>query len=124
MVVGGSRHETLDPCFVLLVTRQQDVHVTLRELVLHDGLHHVLLGFIVRDVITELSGPRPTSCRTEMQSQLIDHCVVINVMYVKSFLVKIECYRPFCNVATTVLSSKLIKFEFISIIKLGNFFFT
>ncbi|VDO91199.1 unnamed protein product [Schistosoma margrebowiei] len=34
MVVGGSRQETLDPCFVLLGTRQQGVPVIFRELVL------------------------------------------------------------------------------------------
>ncbi|VDP09485.1 unnamed protein product, partial [Schistosoma margrebowiei] len=34
MVVGGSRQETLDLGFVLLGTRQQGVHVILRELVL------------------------------------------------------------------------------------------
>ncbi|VDP71624.1 unnamed protein product [Schistosoma mattheei] len=33
----GSRQETLDPGFVLLGTRQQDVPVILRELVLPDG---------------------------------------------------------------------------------------
>ncbi|VDO88167.1 unnamed protein product [Schistosoma margrebowiei] len=37
MVVGGSQQETLDPCFVLLGTRQQGVPVILRELVLPDG---------------------------------------------------------------------------------------
>ncbi|VDO95283.1 unnamed protein product [Schistosoma margrebowiei] len=37
MVVGGSQLETLDPGFVLLGARQQDVPVILRELVLPDG---------------------------------------------------------------------------------------
>ncbi|VDP49523.1 unnamed protein product [Schistosoma curassoni] len=37
MVVGGSRQETLDPGFVLLVTRQQSVPVILRELLLPGG---------------------------------------------------------------------------------------
>ncbi|VDP44927.1 unnamed protein product [Schistosoma margrebowiei] len=66
MVVGGSRQETQDPGFVLLGTRQPGVPVILRELVLPDGFDPVLPSFMVRDVTTEQSGPRPTSCRTEM----------------------------------------------------------
>ncbi|VDO61420.1 unnamed protein product [Schistosoma curassoni] len=66
MVFGGSRQETLNPCFVLLGTRQQGVPVILRELVLPDGFDSMSLGLTVKDVTTELSGPRPTSCRTEM----------------------------------------------------------
>ncbi|VDP19006.1 unnamed protein product [Schistosoma margrebowiei] len=83
----------MDLGFVLLVTRQQGIRVSLRELVLSDGFDSVSTSFTVRDVTTELSEPRPTSCRTEMSLQLIDHWVVINVMRVKSFLVKIECYH-------------------------------
>ncbi|VDP58642.1 unnamed protein product [Schistosoma mattheei] len=45
----------MDLGFVLLGTRQQGVPVILKEVV-----------FTVRDVNTELSGPRPTSCRTEI----------------------------------------------------------
>ncbi|VDO73030.1 unnamed protein product [Schistosoma mattheei] len=63
MVVGGSQQETLDPGFVLLGTRQQGVPVISRELVLADGLDPLSPSSTVRDVITELSGPRPTSCR-------------------------------------------------------------
>ncbi|VDO84443.1 unnamed protein product [Schistosoma margrebowiei] len=66
MVVGGSQQETLYPGFVLLGTRQQGVPVILRELVLPDGFDPVSPSFTARDVIIELSGPRPTSCRTEM----------------------------------------------------------
>ncbi|VDP24074.1 unnamed protein product [Schistosoma margrebowiei] len=66
MVVRGSRQQTLDPGFMLLGTRQQGVPVILRELVLLDGFNPVSTSFIVRDVTTELSGPRLTSCRTEM----------------------------------------------------------
>ncbi|VDP30139.1 unnamed protein product [Schistosoma mattheei] len=66
MVVGGSRQETLDLGLVLLGTRQQGVLVILRELVLLGGFDLVSPSFIVRDVTTELSEPRPTSCRTEM----------------------------------------------------------
>ncbi|VDO58394.1 unnamed protein product [Schistosoma margrebowiei] len=66
MVVGGSRQETLDPGFVLLGTRQQGALVTMRELMLSDGLGPVSPSFTVRDVTTELSGSRLTSCRTEM----------------------------------------------------------
>ncbi|VDO61373.1 unnamed protein product [Schistosoma curassoni] len=50
MVVGGSQQETLDPVFVLLGTRQQGVHVILRELVLSDGFDIVSPSFTVRDV--------------------------------------------------------------------------
>ncbi|VDP35187.1 unnamed protein product [Schistosoma curassoni] len=54
MVVGSSRHETLDPGFVLLGTRQQSVPVILRELMIPGGFDPVSSSFIVRDVTTEL----------------------------------------------------------------------
>ncbi|VDP73270.1 unnamed protein product [Schistosoma mattheei] len=41
MVVGGSRQETLDPGFVLLGTRHQDVPVIVRELVFPGGFDPV-----------------------------------------------------------------------------------
>ncbi|VDP65578.1 unnamed protein product [Schistosoma mattheei] len=66
MVVGGSRQETPDPGFVLLDTRQQGVPVILGELVLPGRFDPVSPSFTVRDVTTELSGQRPTSCRTEI----------------------------------------------------------
>ncbi|VDO85290.1 unnamed protein product [Schistosoma curassoni] len=66
MGVIGSRQETLDPGFVLLGTRQQGVPVILRELVLPGGFDPVSSSFTVSDITTELSGPRLTSCRTEM----------------------------------------------------------
>ncbi|VDP40215.1 unnamed protein product [Schistosoma curassoni] len=66
MVVGGSRQETLDLDFVLLGTGQQGVPVILRDLVLHGGFDPVSPSFTVRNVTTELSGPRLTSCRAEM----------------------------------------------------------
>ncbi|VDP69140.1 unnamed protein product [Schistosoma mattheei] len=66
IVVGGSQQETLYSGFVLLRTRQQGVLLVLRELVLPDGLGPVSPSFTVRDVTTELSGQRTTSCRTEM----------------------------------------------------------
>ncbi|VDO64810.1 unnamed protein product [Schistosoma curassoni] len=62
MMVGGSQEETLYPCFVLLGTRQQGVPVILRELVLSGGFDPVSPNFTIRDVTTELSGPRLTSC--------------------------------------------------------------
>uniref|UniRef100_A0A183JJ24 CheB-type methylesterase domain-containing protein n=1 Tax=Schistosoma curassoni TaxID=6186 RepID=A0A183JJ24_9TREM len=65
MVVRGSRQETLDPSFVLLGTRQQGVPVVLREL-LPGGFDLMSPCFTVRDVTTELSELRSTSCRTEM----------------------------------------------------------
>ncbi|VDP24632.1 unnamed protein product [Schistosoma margrebowiei] len=66
MVVEGSRQETLDPSFVLFGTRQQGLPVISRELVLPGGFDLVSPSFTARDVTTELSEPRPTSCRTEM----------------------------------------------------------
>ncbi|VDO89974.1 unnamed protein product [Schistosoma margrebowiei] len=57
MVVGGSQHETLDPGFVLLGTRQQGVPVILGELVLPGGFDLVSPSFTVRDVTTELFEP-------------------------------------------------------------------
>ncbi|VDP42911.1 unnamed protein product [Schistosoma curassoni] len=65
MVVGGSQHETLNLGFVLLGTRQQGSSLILKELVLPDGFDPVSSSFTTRDVTTGLSGPRPTSCRTE-----------------------------------------------------------
>ncbi|VDP34408.1 unnamed protein product [Schistosoma mattheei] len=65
MVVGGSRQETLDSGFMLLGTRQQGLSVILKELVPPGGFDPVSPSFIVRDVTTELSGSRLTSCRTE-----------------------------------------------------------
>ncbi|VDO83383.1 unnamed protein product [Schistosoma margrebowiei] len=70
MIVRGSQQETPDPSSVLFGTCQQDVPVILRELVLLDRFYPVSPSFTVRDVTTVLSGPRPTSCRTEMYSQL------------------------------------------------------
>ncbi|VDP25081.1 unnamed protein product [Schistosoma mattheei] len=58
MVVGSSRLETLDPGFVLYGTRQQIVPVMLRELMLPDGFNPASPGFTIKDVTTELSGPR------------------------------------------------------------------
>ncbi|VDP66899.1 unnamed protein product [Schistosoma mattheei] len=66
MVVRGSQQETLDIGFVLLGTRQQGVPVILSELILFNGFDSVSSSFTVRDVTTELSGQRLTSCRTEM----------------------------------------------------------
>ncbi|VDO92558.1 unnamed protein product [Schistosoma mattheei] len=63
MMVGGSQQVALDTGFVLLGTRQQGVPVMLSELVLLDVFDSVSLNFTVRDVTTELSGPRPNSCR-------------------------------------------------------------
>ncbi|VDP21005.1 unnamed protein product [Schistosoma margrebowiei] len=57
MMVGSSQQEALDPGFVLLGTRQQDLPVILRELVLPDGFDPVSPSFTVRDVTIRLSGP-------------------------------------------------------------------
>ncbi|VDP65531.1 unnamed protein product [Schistosoma mattheei] len=103
MVVGGSQHETLDLDFVLFGTLQQCAPVILRDLMLPDGFDPVSPSFTVRDVTTELRRPRLTSRRTEIYLQLIDHWVVINVMYVRSFLVQIESYRSSCNVTTSLI---------------------
>ncbi|VDP26001.1 unnamed protein product [Schistosoma curassoni] len=73
MVFRGSQQKTLDPGFVLLGIRQQGVPVILRELLLPDGSNPMLPSFTVRDVINGLSRVRPTSCMTEMYSQLINH---------------------------------------------------
>ncbi|VDP45446.1 unnamed protein product [Schistosoma curassoni] len=66
IVVGGSRQETLDTVTLLLGTRQQGVLVILRELVLPDVFDPLSSSFIIRDVTTELSRRRPTSCKTEI----------------------------------------------------------
>ncbi|VDO60411.1 unnamed protein product [Schistosoma curassoni] len=50
---------------MLLGTGQQGVPVMLRELVLPGGFDPVSPSFTIRDVTTELSEPRLTSCRTE-----------------------------------------------------------
>ncbi|VDP23658.1 unnamed protein product [Schistosoma margrebowiei] len=97
MVVKNNQQETLDLSFVLLGTNQQDVSVILRELMLPDGFDPMSPSFTVRDVTTELPGPRLTSCSTEMYLQLTDHWMVINVMYFRSFLRQIKSYRPSCK---------------------------
>ncbi|VDP42728.1 unnamed protein product [Schistosoma curassoni] len=66
IVVEGSRQEILDPGFVLFGTRQEGVRVILRRMILPGGFDPVSPSFTVRDVTSELSGPRPTSCRIEM----------------------------------------------------------
>ncbi|VDP63099.1 unnamed protein product [Schistosoma curassoni] len=66
MVVGGSQQETLDSGFVLLGTHHQGVSLISSKLMLPDGFDTASPSFTVRNVTTELSGPRPTSCRTEM----------------------------------------------------------
>ncbi|VDP78403.1 unnamed protein product [Schistosoma curassoni] len=63
--VSPSFTETLDPGFLLLDTRQQGVLVILKELVLPGGFDLVSPSFTVRDVTSELSGPRSTSYRSE-----------------------------------------------------------
>ncbi|VDO78783.1 unnamed protein product [Schistosoma margrebowiei] len=57
VLVGGSQQETLNLGFMLLGTRQQDIPVILRELMLSDRFHPMLPSFIVRDVPTTLFGP-------------------------------------------------------------------
>ncbi|VDO97803.1 unnamed protein product [Schistosoma margrebowiei] len=66
MVVAGSRQQVLDPGFILLGTRQQGVPVILRELVPADRFDPMSPSFTVKDVTTELSRLRLTSCRTDM----------------------------------------------------------
>ncbi|VDP39547.1 unnamed protein product [Schistosoma margrebowiei] len=55
MVVGGSQQETLDPDLVLLDTRQQDVPIILRGLVLPDGFDPMSLSLTVRLIMTTIS---------------------------------------------------------------------
>ncbi|VDO88927.1 unnamed protein product [Schistosoma margrebowiei] len=66
MVVGGSQQETVDIRFVLHGSRQYAVSVILREQMLPDGFDPLSPSSAVRDVTTELSGPRMTSCTTEV----------------------------------------------------------
>ncbi|VDP47245.1 unnamed protein product [Schistosoma curassoni] len=66
MVVGCRQQEALDLGFVLFGTRQQVVPVILRELMLPNGFDPVSPRLTVREVTTKPSGPRLTSCRTEM----------------------------------------------------------
>ncbi|VDO92564.1 unnamed protein product [Schistosoma margrebowiei] len=73
MVIGGSEQEILDLGFVVLESRQQGVHVILRELMHPNGFDTVAASFKVRDVTTGLFEPRLTSCRTEMYLRLMDH---------------------------------------------------
>ncbi|VDO80429.1 unnamed protein product [Schistosoma margrebowiei] len=55
MVVGGSQQEILKPGFSLFGTRQQDVPVILRELMLPGPMSP---SFTVGDVTARLSRPR------------------------------------------------------------------
>ncbi|VDP33646.1 unnamed protein product [Schistosoma margrebowiei] len=105
MLFGDSRLETLDPGFVLLGTRQQGVPVILRELVLPVGFDLVSPSFTVRDVTTELSGPRLTSCIT---GTLADECQVARnpgqVFHIDYHLISI--YSA-CNVESSRLVATL-----------------
>ncbi|VDO68851.1 unnamed protein product [Schistosoma mattheei] len=87
MMVADSQQETLDPGFALFGTSQQGVPVIFRKLTLPDDLDPVSSSFTVRSVTTGLYGSRLTSCRTDFNSQMVDHCVLISVMCVKFFLV-------------------------------------
>ncbi|VDP24863.1 unnamed protein product [Schistosoma margrebowiei] len=73
MVVGDSLQDTMDSGFVLLGIRQQGEPVILRELVIADGFDPISTSFTVRYVTTRLFDLRPTSCKTEMYSRVIDH---------------------------------------------------
>ncbi|VDO66845.1 unnamed protein product [Schistosoma margrebowiei] len=64
----------MNPDFGLLGTRQQGVPVILKELVLPDGSDLVSPSFTVRDVTTDLSGPRPTSW--PWSTRVLGTCVV------------------------------------------------
>ncbi|VDP07253.1 unnamed protein product [Schistosoma margrebowiei] len=87
MVVGGSQKVTLDLGFVLLGTRQQDVPVILRELILPDGFDSASPSFKIREVITELYGPQLNPLTEELCdtrpiesasiSSLADECQVV-----------------------------------------------
>ncbi|VDP43021.1 unnamed protein product [Schistosoma margrebowiei] len=65
---------------MLLDTRQQDAVVILRELILLDGFDPVSPSLTVRDVTTELSGPRLTSCYMEYDGTQIIVVVVVTVL--------------------------------------------
>ncbi|VDP10470.1 unnamed protein product [Schistosoma margrebowiei] len=73
MVVGSSQQENFDLGFVLLGTCQQSVPVILSRLMFHGRFNPIPPSFTVRDVTNKLSGPRLTSCMTEMYLQLIGH---------------------------------------------------
>ncbi|VDP33147.1 unnamed protein product [Schistosoma curassoni] len=73
-----SRHETYG--FVLFGTRQQGVPVVMRELMLPDEFGPMSPSFTVRDVFTELFGPRLTCPRAETYLQLIGHS---NIDYIE-----------------------------------------
>lgn len=70
MIVEGGQQ---DLSFVLFVTRRQGVSVILKESMLPVGYDPVSPSFILRDVTSEVFGPRMTSCMTRMYLQLIDH---------------------------------------------------
>ncbi|VDO83570.1 unnamed protein product [Schistosoma curassoni] len=71
MVVESNQQGTVNLGFVLLGTRQQGVPVILREVILPDGFDPMSLSFTIRDVTTELSGPRLTSCKITFNHHLI-----------------------------------------------------
>ncbi|VDP57403.1 unnamed protein product [Schistosoma mattheei] len=106
MVVGGSQQETLDPGFVLFGTHQQGVPVILRELVLPGGFDLVSPSFTVRDVTTELSGPRLTSCRTDVIT--IDWSLVDDQCHACLVLISADRmldWWPHCNMVDRILSA-------------------
>ncbi|VDO51864.1 unnamed protein product [Schistosoma margrebowiei] len=70
IVVEISQQGTVNLGFVLLGTRQQGVPVILREVMLPDGFDPMSLCFTIRDVTTELAGPRLT-CKIIFNHHLI-----------------------------------------------------
>ncbi|VDP35357.1 unnamed protein product [Schistosoma margrebowiei] len=91
MVVVVSQQETLDPGFVLLVTRQHGVPVILRELVLTDGFNPVSPSFTVRDV----QGPGfPVNYLQSLSNLNIMHAVLSHLNW-----------WPHCNLVNGIRSA-------------------
>ncbi|VDP37123.1 unnamed protein product [Schistosoma curassoni] len=65
-MVGSSQQEILNLPFVLFGTHLKGAPLILRELMLPDGFEPMSPNFTVRDVTNEFSGPRLTSCRTDI----------------------------------------------------------
>ncbi|VDP51486.1 unnamed protein product [Schistosoma margrebowiei] len=82
MLVGGSRQETLDPCLMLLGTRQQGVPVILRELVLPGGFNIVSPSFTFRKFTTELSESHQI-----LLTNYIFHASIIFILHFISYFV-------------------------------------
>ncbi|VDO68100.1 unnamed protein product [Schistosoma margrebowiei] len=108
MVVGRSRHGTLDPGFVLLGTRQQGVPVILRGLVLPGGFDKIIetkSGFIYA---TTAASPTESSYGTFCDDPKIPSCLAD--LYSYDWIVDSQTVCPI-QIYTYIYLTYLIQYQ-------------